>query len=161
MAKQSSSNGAEPEPTGVELLHQMRSKGIEQRIPGTDRLVRLRVIDPPALLREGKMPDILTPLVIRSIYQDLTDRELRDFLGQPKANVTDALALLETMDFVCERTIMDGTELADLTLAEKRWIFRLVMGPAELLTTFRYDPNADVADMDEGDEVREVAEPSV
>lgn len=152
-------NGKEPEPlpTGVQLLHQMRLEGIEQQIPGTDRVIRLRAIDPSSLLREGKMPDILTPLVIRSVYQDLTDQELREFLGHPKANVGDALSLLETMDFVCERTIMDGTEIGDLTIAEKRWIFRLVMGPAELLTTFRYDPTFDVADMDESDEVREVS----
>jgi hypothetical protein len=62
------------------------------------------------------------------------------------------------MDFVCERTVADGTPVNDLTLAEKRWIFRLVMGPAELLTTFRYDPNFDVADVDESDEVRQDAE---
>lgn len=146
------------ESEGLELLREMRLHGIEQRIPGTDRIVRLRVIDAPALLREGKMPDILTPLLIKSIYQDLTDQELREFVGTPKGSVTDALSLLETMDFVCSKTLADGTDINDLTLAEKRWIFRLVMGPAELLTTFRYDPQLDVADLDEGSEVQPVAE---
>jgi hypothetical protein len=153
-----SKNGSEPVSTGVELLNEMRSKGIEQKIPGTERVIRLRVIDAPALLRDGKMPDILTPLIIKSVYQDLTDKELRDFIAQPKGSVVDALSYLETMDFVCERTVADGTPVNDLTLAEKRWIFRLVMGPAELLTTFRYDPNLDVADVDESDEVRQDAE---
>src|SRR5574338_294558 len=149
------------EKTGIELLHEMRERGIEQRIPGTDRVVRLRALDAPSLLREGKMPDILTPLVIRSVYQDLSDQELRNFLGQPKGSVTDALSLLETMDFVCERSIMDDTSLADLTLGEKRWIFRLVMGPAELLCTFRYDPALDVEYLDEGEDLSPVAEPGV
>lgn len=145
----------------LKLLQEMREKGIEQRIPGTDRIVRLRVLDAPALLREGKMPDILTPLVIRSVYQDLEDEQVREFLGQPKSSVSDALSFLEAIDYVCEKTIMDGTSLSDLTPAEKRWIFRLVMGPAEILITFRYEPELDVEGVDEGDEVRLVAEPSL
>jgi hypothetical protein len=144
--------------TGPELLKLMRTEGIEQLLPGTERVVHVRSIDAPAMLREGKMPDILTPLLIRSVYQDLDDDELRRFLGEPRENINEALALLETMDFVCKHALMDGTELDDLTLAEKRWIFRLAMGPAEILTTFRYEPNPDVANMDEGEQVQQVTQ---
>lgn len=153
-----SKNGKEPEPEGVSLLRKMRTEGIEQTLPGTERVVRLKVVDAPSLLREGKMPDILTPLLIRSVYQDLDDSELRAFLGNAKGNVVDALSLLETIEFVCQQAIMDKTVLDDLTLAEKRWIFRLAMGPAEILTTFRYDPNPDVASVDESEDLQPVTE---
>lgn len=146
------------EKTTPELLAEMNSRGIEFKIPGSDRIVRIRNLDAPTLLREGKMPDILTPLVIKSIYQEISDKEIRDFLGQNKTSANDALALLETIDFVVERVLVDGAKVKDLTLGEKRWLFRVAMEPAELLVTFRYDPNDDVADMDESGEVRTVAE---
>lgn len=146
------------ERTISELLAEMNTKGIEFKIPGSERIVRIRNLDAPTLLREGKMPDILTPLVIRSIYQEISDKEIREFLGQNKNTVNDALALLETMDFVAERVIMDGTRVAELTLGEKRWLFRVAMEPAELLVSFRYDPNDDVADVDESHEVQQTSQ---
>lgn len=128
----------------IELLNEMKSKGIEQQILGTNRIVRLRTLDAPTLLRQGKLPDILTPLVVRSVYEELPDKELREFLGHQRGSVEDALKHIEALDFVASQSIADGTKVEDLTLAEKRWIFRLAMGPAELLITFRYDPNDDV-----------------
>ena len=145
-------------PTGVELLKEMREKGIEQCLPPTGRLIRLRVLDAPSLLRHGKIPDILTPLVVRSVYQELTDDEMRAFLGQPRVNIDDALAMLDTMEFVCKHSIADETPIEELTLAEKRWIFRLVMGPAEILTNFRYDPTLDVEYVDEVQELQPTTE---
>ena len=140
--------------TPTEALSEMKAKGTEVLIPGTERLVRLRTLDAEALLREGKIPDILTPLVIKSVYEELSDREVRGVLTQSRGSKEDALAMLEAIDFVVEKSIADGTKAKDLTLGEKRWIFRLAMEPAELLTTFRHDPNADVESLAEGDEVQ-------
>ena len=147
-------------PTELELLKEMKERGIEQIIPGTNRLIRLKTVDAQSFLRSGNMPDILTPLVVRSVYADLSDDEVRSFLGKPKESIPDAIALLDTIDFVCTKTIMDGTPLEELTLGEKRWIFRLVMSPAELLISFRYDPELDVEFVDEVEDVRDVAEQS-
>lgn len=146
------------QPDVNELMREMRTKGIEQVIPGTERHIRLRSVDAPTLLREGKMPDMLTPLVIKSVYQELSDKELRDFLGHARSGAEEALKMLDTIDFVAKTAIADGTKVEDLTLAEKRWIFRLVMGPAELLISFRYDPNADVESVDEGEELQPASE---
>lgn len=145
--------------TAVESLAEMKSRGTEVAIPGTDRLVRLRSLDAETLLREGKIPDILTPLVIKSIYDELNDRDVRVILEQARGNKEEALAMMEAINFVAEHAIADGTKVKDLTIGEKRWIFRLVMEPAELLISFRYDPNADVEPVVEGDEVQPVAEP--
>lgn len=148
----------EKQKTQVELLSEMHSRGTAQKIPGTDRIVRLRALDAPTLLREGKVPDILTPLVTKAIYQDLSDRELRDFVGQAKGSTQEALALVDAMDFVAEKGIADNTKVKELTLGEKRWIFRLVMGPAEMLVTFRYDSDADVEPVVEVEDVQPTAE---
>lgn len=146
------------EKTIPELLQEMKAKGIEHKIPATDRVVRLRTLDAPALLKEGKMPDILTPLVIKSVYQEVSDREMREFLGQKHTGAEDALKMIEAMDYVVQKSITDGTKPEDLTLGEKRWIFRLAMGPAELLVTFRYDEDADVESVDEGEDLPQTAE---
>lgn len=145
--------------TMVEALEEMTSRGTEVSIPGTDRLVRLRTLDAPTLLREGKMPDILTPLVIKSVYEELSDKEVRGFLSQSRGSKEEALATMEAIDFIVERTIVDNTKVKNLTLGERRWIFRLVMGPAEILTTFRYDPDADVEPVVEGNEIQSATEP--
>jgi hypothetical protein len=144
--------------TPVEALEEMKSRGTEIEIPGTGRLVRLRTLDAESLLREGKIPDILTPLVIKSVYEELSDREVRSVLAQSRGSKEDALAMMEAIEFVAEKSIADSTKVKGLTLGEKRWIFRLAMEPAELLVTFRYDPNADVEPVVEGDEVQPVAE---
>lgn len=148
----------EKELSTVERLQEMHAKGTEVMLPGTDRIIRLRTLDAPTLLAEGKMPDTLTPLLIKSIYQDLSDREVRDFLGQQRGNVNEALEHVKLLDFVAEKAIADGTKVKDLTIGEKRMIFRFVVGPAELLIPFRYDPNSDVADVDESEILPQDAE---
>jgi hypothetical protein len=145
--------------SAVERIAEMKSKGTEVQLPGTDRLIRLRPLDAETLLREAKMPDILTPLVTKSVYEEITDKESRAFLAQNRGAVNEALAHLEAVDFVCEKSIADGTKVKDLTIAEKRWVFRLAMGPAELLVTFRYDEDADVEPVAEVEDVQPVTEP--
>jgi hypothetical protein len=142
----------------AERLHEMRLKGTEYKVPGTNRIVRLRALDAPTLLREGKLPDILTPLVVKSVYQELTDREMKEFVGAQRGNAQEALNMIDAMDFVVKKSIADGTKIEDLTLAEKRWIFRMAMGPAELLITFRYDKELDVEPVAEGEDLRETPE---
>jgi hypothetical protein len=144
--------------TAAEKLAEMRTKGTEQKLPGTERMIRLRTLEAPELLREGKLPDILTPLVIKSVYQELTDKEVREFLSVQRSNAAEALKMIDAMDFVVAKSIADGTNVSDLTLAEKRWIFRLAMGPAELLITFRYDPNDDVEPVAEGEDIPSTSE---
>lgn len=140
--------------TASELMHEMLTKGAEQKIPGTDRVVRVRTVDAPTLLRSGKVPDILTPLVMKTIYTELSDKELREFLRTGKDTVVDALAMADALNFIAKESLMDGTKVEELTMGEKRWLFRLAMGPAELLINFRYDEDADVGDMETGKDIQ-------
>lgn len=142
----------------VELIAQMREKGVEQMLPPTERKILLRSLDVETLLLQGKVPDILTPLVIKSVYQDMDDDSLIDFLKAKEVSVGEAIKHLEAIDYVVELCIADDTRVKDLTIGERRWIFRLVMMPAEILVTFRFQPFADVESLPEGDQVRETAE---
>lgn len=132
--------------------------GVPQEMPGTRRILKIRNLDPVLLLKEGKLPDILTPLVVKSVYQDLSDKEIRDFIGQARGNVPEALALADAMDFIAKHALVDGPDVKDLTLGEKRWIFRLAVGPAEMLADFRVQQASDVGNVDTGDDVQEAAE---
>lgn len=144
--------------TPAEQLKLIQSGGVEQTMPGTGRVVKLRNLNAKDLLQDAKLPDILTPLVVKSVYQDTTDREIRELLGNQRSGTDDALKMLDTIDYVVGKAIADGTKVDDLTLAEKRWIFRLALGPAELLITFRLDEESDVEPVAEGDKVQPTAE---
>lgn len=146
------------EPTVLQQLAEMRANGNEQTIPGTKRKIRLRSVNAKQLLLENKMPDLLTPLVVKSVYQELNDDQVCSFLNKDGVDVKDALAMIEVLEFVAKRSIVDGTPVEDLTHGELQWIFRLVMGPAELLVTFRYEQVFDVEPVDEEQDLQPVAE---
>lgn len=148
----------DPDLPVAERFGVMRLTGWEQIIPTTGRRVRLRTIEPADLLRSGECPDILTPLVLRCIYQELTDRELREWLEKPLAQVDDALKYMEMLDLVVAKGIADDTVVSALSLGEKKWIFRFVLGTAEILVTFRYEPQSDVATVAQGEPSPQAAE---
>lgn len=140
------------------LLKEMRTKGIEQEMLDTGRKIRLRHLDAAELLADDKMPDELTPLVVRSVYDDLDDNLLTKHLRKERSGKDDALAHINTLKYVAGKAIMDGTKVEDLTLPEMRWIFRLVMGPADSLAVFRLHENLDVGSVDSGEDVPSPAE---
>lgn len=145
------------QPTLFDQIKDARKNGVEQILITTERPIKLRPVEPAALLREGDLPDILTPLVVKSVYQDLTSSEINDFLEKGPSDKEGALSFLKAIDLVCSLAIADGTPVEDLVLSEKRWVFRLVLGPAEHLILFRYEPNEDVEPVDEGDPILETA----
>lgn len=153
-----STNGAHPEPSVADNIATMRQKGWEQTIPTTGRVICLRAVEPGELLMSDDCPDILTPLMLRSVYEELTDREIRAWLEQPLARKEDALAYLQMLDIICTKGIADGTPVSALTLGEKKFIFRFVLGPAEMLVLFRYQAPADVAPAPQGEGVPQAAE---
>lgn len=145
--------GHEYQVTPASEFRAMREQGVVQRLL-SGRTVRLRTVTPDRLLKLGHLPDILTPLVTKMIYQDVNDQELKQFI-QPRDTVTETLELLESLRIVCEAGLIsprivdnpqadDEIRIDDLTLAERGYVFRLVFQPAEVLRTFRYEPTRDV-----------------
>lgn len=130
----------------VERLRVMRKSGYQVVLPHTDRNIRLRTVDALSLLRENKLPDILTPLAVKSVYTDISDKDIKEVEAKGK-DIKEAIEFAEAIDLICSLAIADGTPLEELVSSEKRWVFRLVLGPAELLVTFREDENSDVGVM--------------
>lgn len=140
-----------------ERLKIMRKEGYPVTLPHTERKIKLRAVEAKSLLLENKMPDLLTPLVIKAVYSDLTGDDMKNFLNKTGEEVKEALDFAESIDYICSLAIADDTPLEDLVSSEKRWVFRLVLGPAELLVTFREDEDADVGTVAEGERIQEPA----
>jgi hypothetical protein len=69
---------------------------------------------------------------------------------------------MELLDRIAAKSITDGTKVEELTLAEKKLIFRFALGSNELLVSFRYEPQqspAVVAVVEESDHLPSAAEP--
>lgn len=139
-------------------LKEMKVRGIEQTLPDTLRKVRVRTLNPSVLLRDEKLPDELTPLIIKMTYEEVRDPQLMQHLNKKRQTKEEALAYLEMLDYVVSKALADETKVEDLSLEEKRWIFRLVLGPADVLATFRYEQDPDVGDVDDSQDVPPVAE---
>lgn len=145
---------ANQDPSLVARIKAMREQGDEQIIPDTLRVVRIRTLEAKDLLLEGNFPDILTPLVVKSTYQELLTAQIKEYFEMNAKDVEQAKRMLEAIDFVCRKSIVGDTDINDLTMSEKRWIFRLAVGPAEMLVSFRYEPDEDVEFVAEGEELQ-------
>jgi hypothetical protein len=155
-------NGATPAETPAELplyerIRIMRQEGWEQTFT-TGRRVRLRTLEPDVLLREGDCPDVLTPLLLKCLYGSRRDDDVREFLDTPLGTKEDAFAYMDLLNLICAKSICDGTKVEELTLAEKRLIFRFALGSSELLTSFVYEPPSVVAAVAQSDDLSQAAE---
>ncbi len=140
--------------TSAAEFRSMREQGVLQTIPPAGRVVRLRTVTPDRLLRLGKLPDILTKLVIKMFYEGVSPSEFNKFLEQREI-IEEILEQVESLRVVCtagllEPRIVDNPQGADeisiddLSMAERGWIFRLVLQEAEFLATFRHGQTPDV-----------------
>lgn len=145
-------------PSRQDNLQTLQSSGIEQVMPGTHRKVKLRQVSVEELVRENKMPDILTPLIISAVYTDLGGRHIQDYLSQDRGSVEGATQLLDSINFIVSKALVDPKQLSELTLPEKKWIFQLVLGPAEFLANFRLEQEPDVESVAEGEDVQQASE---
>lgn len=132
----------------------IKTKGVEQTLPGTNRVVHLRPVEAVDVLKANKMPDILTPFLVKAVYEQLSARAIKDYLTIDRGTVEQAIELAESVDFITKLALADDTKVEELTLAEKRWIFQLVLGPAEILANFRLEQEGDVETVAEGETVQ-------
>lgn len=142
-----------------ERIRIMREQGWPQTF-STQRTVRLRTLEPNMLLRDGDCPDVLTPLLLKSLYGGDRNEDVREFLEQPFGTKEDAYAFVDLLNLICSKSICDDTKVEELTLAEKRLIFRFGLGSPELLVSFEYEPPSIVASVAEGNDVPPATERS-
>lgn len=132
-------------------------EGVDIVVP-TGVAVRVRPVTPDGLLRTGKIPDTVTPIMLKALYEpDKAQVALDEFVQEPRQTAEEMLTMLTAIDAVCEASLVDTSQLPYLTFQDKGFIFRMAFLPAEVLSRFRSEPARDVGRVDDGNEVRQVA----
>ncbi len=126
--------------TSAAEIRRLREQGEPERLL-SGITVRMRTVTPDLLLKSGKMPDLLSPLVLKMMFQEVEGYELDDFLAR-REQEKDALEVIESINLVCEAALVYPRMVAhptaddeicaeDLGLADRGWIFKLAFRPAE------------------------------
>jgi hypothetical protein len=132
----------EPTIPTVEELKRAYDEGTPQTLL-SGLQVQMRSVRPELLLRSGKLPDILTPIVLKTLYESATE-ELDAYLFDQREQAEDALKMIEGVDAVCEQALVDPSIVPYLSLNDRMWIFKLAFMPAEVLSRFRLGQTRDV-----------------
>lgn len=143
-----------PELTPAAEFRTMREQGVLQAL-GSGRKVKMRAVSPDKLLHGGRVPDILTPLVVKMLKGTVSNEEITDFYAKERDEIADMLAMIESVNIVCEAALVyprvvanpegdDEISIDDLPLQDRFWIFHLALQPAEVLSRFRLESLTDV-----------------
>lgn len=113
--------------------------------------VQMRSVRPEVLLRSGKLPNILTPIIIKMLYEDVSEK-LDAYLFTERDEAAETLEMIAGVDAVCEAALLDSSIVPYLSLSDRMWVFKLALLPAAVLSTFRQqqDGNVDGAPDGEG-----------
>lgn len=146
--------GYAPKLPTIDELRRAYEEGLPQTLlSGLE--VYMRPVRPDKLLMAGKVPDILTPLVMNMLFpqekraddMDFPD-EVDSFLGKPRDETKEAMEFIEAVNLVCEAALIDPAIVAYLSLPDRLWIFKLAFMPVEVLSSFRLQPRRDVEPVD-------------
>lgn len=131
--------------------------------------VQMRPVQPDKLLLSGKVPDILTPLVMGmmfarekeddTVFPDEVKDPITHYLTREREKAQEAMEFIKSVDVVCEAALVDASIVPYLTLPDRMWIFRLAFMPVEVLATFRHQPQANVETGDDSAGEPQQAEP--
>jgi hypothetical protein len=131
-----------PSAPTIEELRRMYQDGVPQTlISGTE--VQMRAVTPDRLLSSGRVPDTLTPIMLKGLYEDIHE-DLDTFVQTKHADKEATLEWVRAIDAVCEAALVEPDVVPYLSLADRMWIFKLAFSPVEVLSTFRLQPKRDM-----------------
>jgi hypothetical protein len=134
----------------IEELRRAYEEGLPQMLlSGLE--VYMRPVQPDKLLMSGKVPDILTPLVMgmmfakekaadETVFPDEVDNPVDAYLNRQRQEAKDAIEFIKSVDVVCEAALVQPDIVPYLSLQDRLWIFRLAWMPVEVLRNFRLQP---------------------
>ncbi len=144
----------------IDELRAMYENGVPQVLLSGVEVV-MRPLRPDALLMSGTIPDILTPLIMKmlfpakkieadsTIFPDEVDDPVTAYLTEEREKVENAKDFIKSIDVVCQASLVDASVLPYLSLPDRMWVFKLAFLPAEVLSTFRLQPQGDMEVVDD------------
>jgi hypothetical protein len=133
----------------IEELRRIYDEGVPQTLLSGVQ-VQMRPVRADKLLALGRIPDILTPIMLKSVYEVATE-ELDSFLFDKRETMAETLEMIRAVDAVCAAALVEPSLVEYLTLQDRMWIFKLAFMPAEVLSTFRLQSRGDVENLDDGE----------
>lgn len=139
-------------------LRLQRSSGEVIALSGETR-VRIRSIPLDALLLAGKIPDLLTPMAVESLWAKTKSDAITNSAESTKeyiqlVNLITSLALVEPR-VVDDPHAEDEIAIDDLDLMDRQIIFNVAIAGAEALRNFRKRQTADVDALSNGQDVQQ------
>lgn len=157
-------NGAGYRVPTLDELRRVYEEGLEQTLL-SGISVKMRPVRADHLLESGKVPDILTPLVMNMLFPsekevgpDVFPDEVGDYLAKPRDEKAEALEFIKSVNVVCEAALIDPSIVPYLSLPDRMWIFKLAFMPVEVLSRFRLQPRRNVESVDDEREQSHAAE---
>lgn len=150
------------QPTSGVDWRKPREEGFVIALPSGNN-ARIRPVALDVLLRQGKIPDLLTPFVAQMVYEGVDTDELNQLLSVEKLteNSTEMLALIDaivTAAFVEPHIVEspqadDEITIEDVGLADRGTVFSLAVLPANDLRRFleRQMPDLESVSNSDGD----------
>lgn len=137
----------------IEELKRAYDEGLEQTLLSGLKVV-MRPVRPDTLLVSGKVPDILTPLIMKmmfarqqeddTVFPDEVKDPITHYLTQERAKAQEAMEFIKSVDVVCEAALVDPSIVPYLSLNDRMWIFKIAFLPVEILSRFRHQPPRNV-----------------
>lgn len=141
----------------VDRIRLMREQGWEHTLD-SGRIVRLRTLEPHMLLADDMCPDILTPYLVKSLYEVGSHSPTAADFEVDLEDRKRAIEYAAMLDYIAAKSLADDTDAAELTLAEKKLIMKFALAGAELLVNFRYPAKVDVDAVEEVNDVAQATE---
>lgn len=149
-------------PTSGAAWRQPRTEGYLKELP-SGAVARLRPVSPDQLIVAGEVPDILTPLVLKMLFQGSDGSELTKLVTSNEESLTHARGTMTLINAVCRAAFVqprivaepatdDEISIDDVTVLDRYFVFQLATQPAEVLRDFRLSPETtDVATVPDGE----------
>lgn len=154
-------NGKQPqlEVTSGTQWRKLREEGVIVTLP-SGNVARLRPLGIPALIRSGKIPDLLSGLAAEVVWNDQPSSK------QIQQSVDLAKGSIELLDIVTQEAFLeprivaepskdDEISVDDVSLADKYFVMTFVSAPTQALAKFRAEQTAGVDAVPDGQGVEQ------
>lgn len=148
-----------PLTSGVEMRREYE-EGVVVRLPHSGAMVRVRSVQPDALLELERIPEVLTPVIAGLMdsgqWEGSTDQDvesLRRWKALVDAIAASALVSPRVVDKPADQLADDEIRIEHLRWLDKVWLIQTIHRPLEDLAGFRLEQAGDVEPVDvaEGD----------